>query len=253
MKMPLDLTNPDDKKAFDEALSTALKESIEKETKALKDKNEEILGEKKKLQDQLKKFDGMDFDAVKKLQERMEKDEELRLLAEGRSDEVFNKRFERIRNDYDSQLEKTTKERDEARLAAETATAQAQRNVAEVHLRREAEKAGVVGTAIDDVVRRGLDLFGIEEDGSLLQRDKDKKIVTIDGKNATPEAWLEKLKEQAPHFWPASTDATRGGGGGGGGGGGRSNFEEQMAKAVAKGDMKQYREIRNKMRGIETK
>lgn len=253
--MPLDLNDPNDKAEFEKAVSAALKTEVEKavasHTQELKSKNEELIGEKRKLQDTLKKFEGIDLDSVRALQEKLEKDEELRLLAEGKSDEVFNRRFERIKNDYESKLAQTAKERDEAKEAADKATAQARRTITEINLRREAEKAGVVSSAIDDVIRRGIDLFNIEEDGTLLQRDKDGKIVTIDGKNATPATWLEKLREEAPHFWPASSDAGRGGNAGGSGA--RTNLEEQMLKAASKGDMKLYREIRDKMRGIGEK
>ncbi len=61
-----------------------------------------------------------------------------------------------------------------------------------------AGKAGVVPTAIGDVVARSLLLFEVAED----------KVVTRDNVGVTPgqlpDVWLADQKEKSPHWWPMS-------------------------------------------------
>lgn len=68
----------------------------------------------------------------------------------------------------------------------------------EVALRRAAEKASMVNTAIDDALAIGLNHFDVE-DGKILTRDGSPV-----GAGFTPEAWLDQMKESRPHWWPSS-------------------------------------------------
>lgn len=243
--MALDFEDPDVKQALDAALSEKLDSAISEATKELKSKNEELIGEKRKLQENLSKFEGIDLERIKVLQSRLENDEEAKLLADGKMDEVFNRRFEKFRNEYEGKIGDLSKELESAKKNESFAVQRANTTIVEVNLRRAAEVAGVLPTAIDDVINRGLDRFSVDPDGTIVQRDESGKLITIDGKTATPDIWLADLQERAPHFWPASEGTPQGGSGGVGG---RSNLEEQMAKAASKGDMEGYRKIRAKMR-----
>lgn len=77
---------------------------IDKQVSGLKAKNSELLGKLKEQNDNLKRFDGIDPDAVRGILKRFENDEEAKLIADGKIDEVINKRTERLRNDVDKQL-----------------------------------------------------------------------------------------------------------------------------------------------------
>lgn len=254
--MPLDMDDPEVKEAFDAAVQenvqSALKEKMEEvvseATRELKSKNEELIGEKRKVTEKLQQFEGLDVEKLKAYQDQLEHNEDAKLLAEGKFEDVFNKRYEKFRNDYESKIkdlsEETVKEKD-ARLAAEK---RAQDTIIDINLRRAAELAGVLPSAIDDVVARGKNSFVAEEDGSVVQRDTQGNLVTIDGKNATPDVWLKSLEEKAPHFWPSSQDGNLGGGTGPGN---RNPVDEQLAKAAASGDIDSYRALRNKQRGIK--
>src|SRR5690606_22971437 len=87
---------PEDKAAaLKEALAAKGQEAINTAVSGLKAKNQELLGTIKTTKselDQLKgQFDGLDMEAVKGLVQRASQDEETRLLAEGKIDEVFNR------------------------------------------------------------------------------------------------------------------------------------------------------------------
>ena len=243
--MPLDFEDPEVKEAFESALNEKLDSAISEATRELKGKNEELIGEKRKLQENLSKFEGLDLDKIKALQSRLENDEEAKLMAEGKMDEVFNRRFEKFRNEYEGKIGDLSKELETAKQNESTAVQRANATIVEINLRRAAEVAGVLPTAIDDVINRGMSRFTVDPDGTIVQRDENGKLVTIDGKTATPDIWMADLQEKAPHFWPPSEGT---GQGGSATGGGRTNLEEQMAKAASKGDMESYRKIRAKMR-----
>ncbi len=67
----------------------------------LKTKNSELLGKLKEQGENLKRYDGIDPDAVKTILQRFSDDEEAKLIAAGKIDEVLDKRTERLRADVD--------------------------------------------------------------------------------------------------------------------------------------------------------
>lgn len=70
----------------------------------LKTKNSELLGKLKEQGENLKRYDGIDPDAVKTILQRFSDDEEAKLIAAGKIDEVLDKRTERLRADVDKKL-----------------------------------------------------------------------------------------------------------------------------------------------------
>ena len=246
--MAFDINDPDTKTALDAAIAAALPTAIDIATKELRTKNEQLIGEKRAIQEKMKPFEGLNIDVLKNLQTKIDTDEEMKLLSEGKTDEVFNRRFQKVRNDFDSKVADLTKEAEVSKTRELAATSLAEKTIVEINLRRAAEQAGVLPQAIDDVIRRGDGLFKVENDGTVIQKDKDGNIVTIDGKNAIPGIWLEKLKETSPHYWPGSVGTQQTGGSGGN----RTNMEEALLKAAASKDMDEYRRIRD-TRAKETK
>jgi phage protein len=78
----------------------------------LKNKNGELLGSQKQLkadlanmQEQLKRFDGIDPEAVHNILKRFSDDEEAKLIAEGKIDEVLNRRTERMQGAHQKQVQ----------------------------------------------------------------------------------------------------------------------------------------------------
>lgn len=96
----IDLENP--------AIKAAIEAAVRTSEAGLKNKNSELLGKLKEATGKLTQFEtqfeGIDIDAVKGLLSRAGQDEETKLLTEGKVDEVFNKRTERLRGDYEKQL-----------------------------------------------------------------------------------------------------------------------------------------------------
>lgn len=185
-----------------------IRKAVEDAVGGLKSKNQELLGKLKESQETLKRFDGIDPDAVNNMLKRFADDEEAGLLKAGKIDEVLQKRTERMRADMQKQIEKR-----DADLKKATDRAQAfQGRVLDDAMRAAAAKAGLHPHAIDDALLRGRSIFSLNDDGQAVQVGEDgQPVLGKDGKNPfTPLEWLEGMKEKAPHWYPASAS---GGGG----------------------------------------
>jgi hypothetical protein len=77
--------------------------------------------------------------------------------------------------------------------------------VLENHIRAAASKAGVHQHAIDDALARSRSIFRLNDEGDAVQVDAEGNVVVgKDGKTPfQPGEWLEGMKEQAPHWFPA--------------------------------------------------
>jgi hypothetical protein len=203
--------DPTVQKLIDEAVNSAVT--------GLKAKNSELLGKLKERDTALQQFDGIDPNAVRNILKRFADDEEAKLIAEGKIDDVLTKRTERMRADFEKKYA-------DAQAAAEAATKKAQAfqgRVLDDSLRAAAVKAGIHQHAIDDVLFRGRAMFNLDESGQAVAVGEDgKPVLGKDGKTPfAPLEWLEGMKEKAPHWFPAT--ASGGGAGGGSGGGAHAN------------------------------
>lgn len=205
----VDLNAPEIKAAIEAAVSA--------QVTGLKNKNGELIATNKTLKSELEtfktQFDGLDLDAVKGLLTKAQSDEETRLLASGKIDEVLNKRTEAMRNQHAKEMSKLKEGQAalEARLSKRDAAAMAGQ------IQVLATKAGVLPEAIDDAILVARTKFTLNDDGEVVAREGE---FGDDGEPVTPAKWLEALREAKPHWWPraSGTGASSSGGGGGGGG-----------------------------------
>ncbi|MHA3905153.1 hypothetical protein ACTPOE_16735 [Castellaniella sp. WN] len=194
------------------ALKTALtakgKDAIDAAVAGLKSKNSELLGNLKTQKSELDslkgQFDGLDIEAVKGLLKKAGEDEETRLIAEGKIEDVLAKRTERLRADLDKQL-KTEKERaDKSQAFAD----RFREKVLSDSIREAATKAGALPEATDDIILRARSTFRLNDDGEPVAMNGEEVVFGKDGKTPlSPLEWAESLKEAAPHLWPRAVGA----------------------------------------------
>lgn len=236
-----DFTQSDEFKA---AVDAAAKAAIE----PIKANADKILQEKRELQAKIKEFDGFDIEAFKQMQKKMEDQEDKELLSEGKLEELLNKRTERMRQDFEAQVngQRTSYEnvsKENSTLREELANERINNR-----LRREAETAGVLPNAIDDVLSRGRQIFSLSEDGQVVARSGDGTLLlSKDGQNVLGLGeFVESLKESAPHYWPSSTGA---GLTGSGRQRGVSASEGDLSAAISTaGGLSEYRRLRNEQK-----
>lgn len=203
----IDLSNPEVKAIVDAAIAEA--------TKGLKDNRDAILNEKKSLEDRMKELsvEGVDPKMLRSLAERMKNDEETKLIAEGKIDEVFSRRTDALKRDLEGKL--TQKDN----LLTQTIQEKEQLNsrirdvLVDSIIRQAASEVGLTPTAVEDAIFRGKQVFSLDENFRPLAKSADG--TTILGKDAksplSAKEWLESMKEKAPHWFPGSSGAGAGG------------------------------------------
>lgn len=221
-------------------------EAVGKEVAGLKAKNAELIADKKELKGQIenltKQFDGLDIEAVKAFMTKAGQDEETRLIAEGKIDEVVEKRTERLRAEHERQLKA---ERDRADAAERASASLKERALADA-IRSAASKAGALAEATDDFVFRSRGQFAFNESGDVVAVDRDGEVIYgKDGKTPmSPLEWAESLKETAPHLWPRAAGAGAPGNNGGKATKTFSDMTEAERTALYRENPEKYRQMR---------
>lgn len=190
----VDLNAPEIKAAIDAAVAD--------QVKGLKSKNGELIATNKTIKSEFEafktQFDGLDMDAVKGLLSKAQNDEETRLLAAGKIDEVLNKRTEAMRAAQAKELKK----RDDAIAAFESRLGKRDAAALGGQFQVLAAKAGLLPEAIDDAIMVARTKFTLNDDGNVVAREGE---FGTDGEPIDPAKWLESLREAKPHWWPRAT------------------------------------------------
>lgn len=193
----------------DQAVKDAIAAAVAEATTGLKNKNAELLGSLKTTKTELDgfktQFEGLDINAVKGLLTKVGQDEETKLIAEGKLDEVITRRTERLRGDYEKQLATEKARADKAEAFA----AKYQDKVLADSIRAAALKAGALPEASEDIILRARGSFTLNEHGEAIATDRDGEVIYgKDGKTPlSPLEWAESLRENAPHLWPRAQGA----------------------------------------------
>lgn len=227
-----------------EELQKSLKGKTSEEIIKLQSKNEELIGEKRKIQDILKNFEGIDPEKAKDALSFLDENEDAALLKEGKFEELVDKRTSGLKSDYESRIEELMGKLVDAEDRATTSDQNFSRKMVQDTLRDEAIAAGVRPEAIPDLLSRSSSVFAMSKDKSVEARDKNGKLLkTEEDLILTPALWVESLKKVAPHYWPPSTSA----GLTGASSGSMTDLEAALADAAKRNDMKAFRKIREKM------
>ena len=191
--------------------------AVKDATSGLAANRDEILGEKKTLQqslDEMKKTWGSyDPEAVKNIMSRLENDEEAKLLAEGKTDEVIARRTERLQADHAKQLKNLTDQLNEKDTQLNGTTSRVKELMVSGTLRQAAVEQGLVPSAIEDALSRAMNVFKVGDNDELFAEENGSTAYGKDGKTPlTPGEWLESMKDKAPHWFPAPSGGGAGGG-----------------------------------------
>lgn len=204
-----------------------IKEAVEAEVAGLKAKNGELLGTMAQQKEQLKAFEGLDPAALKAMKDRLDQDEDVKLLAEGKKNEVIEKYTQRMRDQHKAELEAAAQ-----KTAAEAARADIYKSaVLDNQIR--AACTGMHPGAIDDALLHARNTFVLDAKGKAVQLDSEgRPVLGKDGSSPfSPSEWIETQKELKPHWFPAGNSgsgsgAARDGGAGSGKVITRSNFDK---------------------------
>lgn len=178
--------------------------AVENATKGLKDKNTELLGSQRALKDKLKDFDGLDAAKARKLISDAENDEDVKLFNEGKKDVVIQKYTERMRGEFQTQLESER----EARKAAEGVANAFRGQVLDNQIRSVA--TALHPGAVEDALLHSRQIFQLDAKGNAVALDSEgRPKMGKDGVSPlTPAEWMEGMKASKPHWFPMNTSGS---------------------------------------------
>lgn len=194
----VDLNHPDIKKHIDEQVA------------GLKTKNNQLLQNLSKLKDTLGQYGDLTPEQVHQLKLAAQNSEEQELISQGRLEEVFNGRTERMRQAHQTALDQKDQEVSGWKTKAEKLSGKA----IESALKSAAAEAGVLPSAFDDVVSRANGHFNLADDFAVVAVDGEGNLrMDSDGKTPlSPLSWVKSLKETAPHLFQAAKGGNSRGG-----------------------------------------
>lgn len=168
----------------------------------MENKNKELLTENKTMRESTKAWEGLDPSHVRNLLQKIEGDEELKLITEGKHDEVIKKRTEKVEATYKAQLKTLQDENENYKKQLGDSESRIKKLMIDNTIASKFISAKGLETAVDDIVARAHSVFKIEN-GEAIPRDSKGEI--MQGKNGimTQEEWIESLRTTAPHLFPA--------------------------------------------------
>lgn len=195
--------------------------------KEFRDKNITLLKEKKRLEEALKQFEGLDPDVVKTLRQQAEeaKEKEIQdLLKKGKVDDVVQRKLAAREAEFKKQIDAVNSQMGEKDKTIGSLRGQLQGLLVDSGVTKAIEAAGLkprVG-AMEDIMTRARSVWKINDDGQMVALDakgEPRYSSTKAGDPLTLKEYVTKdLLESAGHLFEAAT----GGGAAGGKGGGTS-------------------------------
>ena len=225
-------------------IGDAHKLELDETTDGLKNKNVELLDEKKQALKKLEKFDTYDFDAANDALDFLKNNENAKLIKDGKVDELIEKETSSLRSDHEAVLLEINGNLDSQTNRGNLYEGLYKTKMVEDALRDAAVAAKIRPEAITDVLLHGRNIFSLSEDGSIEARDSEGKLQkTSDGdKVLTTTNWIEGMKKTSPHYWPGSSGAGANSGGDTGG----DDLTAALQRAADSGNMVEFTRLRKK-------
>ncbi len=203
-----------------EVFLAAVSTAVANETAGLRKNRDEVLTEKRELKE---KHDGLakqladlgDLNTVKAMVDRFKNDEEAKLIADGKIDEVLNKRTESLRKDAETRITAATGKVGELEESLAGSLTRIATLIVGSTIDAAAAKLECAPTAIADIRRAALEVFSLNSENEGIEARGQDGVLLMgpDGKTPlAPATWLEQQKEACPHWWGPSAGGGAGGG-----------------------------------------
>lgn len=187
----------------------------------------------KELEAIKKKFEGIDLEEIITLKKKVQDVEDKKLIEAGKIDELVDQKVERMKQDFETQLNAMKKALDEKDGAYQKVNSRLAEVLIDSEITKAVNAVGVVKReAMRDILSRGRDTWKLDEDGKPVPKEGDRLLYGKDGKAAlTFEEWAKGLFTDAPFLFEDSA----GGGANGGNrqGGGFAGGKQDLSKMPA--------------------
>lgn len=219
-------------------LSKSEFEALQGSVKKLESKNNELLGENKTFKEQMKAWDGLDPNSVRSLLQNFENDEEKKLIAEGKFEDVVKKRTEKVSAEFGGKLKTLETERDTYKTQAEQYQATISNMAIDSQIVENFVKEKGLESGIQDIKLRAKQIWRYEN-GELIPRNEKGEIIQGEKGVLTPQEWVKSLQKDAPHLFPESVSGDTGGNRGKGG----NSIDDKISAARKAGNVTEYRRL----------
>ena len=144
------------------------------------------------------KFEGIDLDVYNDMVEKQQKLNDKKLIDEGKIDELLEEKTRAMRDVHNKEIEKSEK-------VNQTLQTQLASLVIDNAVRDTAVKAGIVETAMDDILLRSKSVFSLK-DGKAVPSDATGNVIFGLGTSEpmSVEEWVKGQMEIAPHLFKPS-------------------------------------------------
>lgn len=235
--------------SFKSAVAAAASSLVATETDGLKNKNSDLIERLQKAKDTAKQFEGMDIEKIRTMTKIFEQSEEAQMIADGKFDEVMQKRTDKVTSGFNDQVQELTLELERSLEKETSYKTRLDQNSIRDELTKAALKAGVRKDAIEDIVRRGFDTFSISDSEEVEARDRNGELALTDDKLIlNPERFVESLKSTNSYYW---SESESGGTSGSNDRLGGKNSESVVSGIASSADfnLADYRKARSKQSG----
>jgi len=201
-------------------MQAAIQAKIDAEVTGLKTKNSELIEKQKTLKSDLSQYDDVDLEKIQKLQKEIDNNEEMKLLSEGKTEEVVARRVQAMKKDFEANLSARDAKIDEYLSALKQKDEKLTSLVVDGQIREAYVRLDFEPTAMDDVITSARNTFTMDhETGMATPRDNMGNIIfSKDGKTPIEASeWLENLSETKKYLRRASSGAGASGSGNTGG------------------------------------
>jgi hypothetical protein len=224
---------PEEKEASDLAV---LQKWADEQTQGLRTNRDTILAEKReaerKAQELADTWKGLDPAKVRTILAKFDGDEEMKLIAEGKFDEVINRRTEHLRKGLEAERDAARGKIDElsGKLGQKTDRIKSLVIDSQVRELGLAMDPPVDARGMGDAIRAARDIFTLnDDDAPVAKRPDGSPIIGKDGKSPLSVVeWLQATFEGGKTLWWGSSSG--GGSTGGAGGGNKKKTDADIEK-----------------------
>jgi len=192
---------------------------LEEERKGLKSKVDEFRQNniqlrtaqedlQKKLKELQERYDGIDPEKVKEMQQKEMESKDKELLDQGKLDDVIAERTKRMKADYENQIAALQKQIQEKASSANSIVEALKSEKIDNQVQLYVNKLGlpIAPSAMDDIISRARSVFSMDDDFVAVALDKNNgKIPGKDGITPlTIEEWAQSLPKDFPYYFAKS-------------------------------------------------
>lgn len=163
----------------------------------------------KQLVDWKTKYEGIDVDEYRKLQERVNSIKDAEIYDKDGIEALVQRRTDAMKAEHERQMGVKEREIGQLRTQATDYDRRWRQDRIKTSVLKAVGSSGVDKDAVEDAVARGLAVFNdLDDDGNVVAKKGDDVTYGKDGINPlNPEEWIATLKASgtARHLWPGSS------------------------------------------------